>query len=245
MTGLVAALLAFRPPVVDDPFLIQAQANAGAAKSKASPDARPAAKKAQLSRNEHANAETRRKLDTLINVEFTETPLSEALRFIAQQVDAQLYLDPKSIADAAIATDSPITLTLKQVPAEMALDLILQVHQAGYTLRSGIVIVRTQTDLAQDMETNVYHVSHEAAQRLAEIVPITIATDSWNTVGGPGSMAVFYDSLIISHTPEVHRRVGKLLKDLEPVLANLPRSPLPQSVGMMPSGYPGGNAAGG
>jgi hypothetical protein len=245
MTGLVVALLAFRPEVVDDPSVVQAQADPAAVRAKANPDARPAAKKADLSRNEQANAETRRKLETLIDVEFNETPLNDVLKFIGTKVSTQFYLDPKSLADAVIATDTPITLQLRQVPAEMALDLILQALQAGYTVRSGVIIVRTQTDLKQDMETNVYHVSHEAAQRLAEIIPITVATDTWNTVGGAGSMAVFYDSLIISHTPEVHQRIGKLLKDLEPVLANLPKSPMPWSVGMMPSRYPGGEAAGG
>ena len=239
MTGLVVAMLAFRPPVIDDPSVIQAQADPAAVRVKATAETRPAAKKAELSRNEQANAETRRKLDTLMDVDFNETPFNEVLQFIGTKVGPQFYVDGKSLTDASIATDTPITLRLKQVPAEMALDLILQALQAGYTVRSGVVIVRTQTALAQDMETNVYHVSHEAAQRLAEIIPITIATDTWNTVGGPGSMAVFYDSLIISHTPEVHQRVGKLLKDLEPVLSNLPRTPMPQSVGMMPSGYPG------
>jgi hypothetical protein len=124
MTGLVVALLAFRPPLVNDPSVIQAQADPTTAKPKAAADARPAAKKAEISRNEQANAETRRKLDTLIDVEFDETPLHAALEFIAKKVGTQFYLDPKSLADAAIASDTPVSLHLKQVPAEMAIDLI-------------------------------------------------------------------------------------------------------------------------
>ena len=139
MTGLVIAMLAFRPEVVNDPGLAQAQDTAkddaakdGAAKDDAG-SAQPAKPKAKAvvgpggkSHNEVANEATLQKLDALISVAYTETPLGIALEAFSNQLGAQFHLDPKALVDLAITQDDPVTLGLKQVPAEMVLELILR-----------------------------------------------------------------------------------------------------------------------
>jgi hypothetical protein len=221
MTGLVVAMLAFRPPVIDDPQVAKAQTDpAGTQRSEATTTAATKTK----SLNERLNAVTREKLDILIDADFEQVPLNEVLATFSKRVGNQFYIDPKSLGDAVIAVDTPVTLHLNQLPAEMALELILTPLQCGYTLRNGIIIVQTQARLDQDMETRVYYVPYEAAQELAELIPGSIAANCWEPVGGPGSIRVFRDSLVISQTNQVHQKIEKLLKDVEPVLASRPKA---------------------
>jgi hypothetical protein len=241
MTGLVVAVLAFRPPVIDDPAVVKAQAGP-AAPSATATTAAPDTKSPATRRNDELSAATRRKLDELIDIDFSDTPLRDAIRFIGAKLDVQFYLDPNSLGDLSINSDTPVTLQLKQVPAEMALDLIMQRLQTGYTVRSGIVTVYSQTALDNQLETRVYHIPRDSAEELVELVPGSLAPTSWDAVGGPGSIRVFRDSLVVSQTPEVHRKIEKLLKDLEPVLAKGP-PPKPETAGDAAAGEGSGYGA--
>lgn len=250
MTGLVVAMLAFRPEVRDDATIVQAQDEP----KTEPPSDKPArkerigvAKSVTFSRNEMANVETRDKLATLIDVEFTETPLGTALDGFSTKIGTQVYLDPKALVDLAITSDDPVTLGLKQVPAEMALDLILRPHQLAYTLRSGVVMVSSQAEIDASPETRVYYVPADSTNELIQLIPSTVAPATWATGGGLGAIVPFRDSLVISQTSEAHQDIEKLLKDLEPVLAKGPRKAAEsaEGSGYGAAGQPGYGAAGG
>ena len=56
---------------------------------------------------------------------------------------------------------------------------------------------------------------------LVDTITSTIAPNSWQDVGGPGSIAVApfgrVNALVVSQTYQVHRKVAKLLEDLREV----------------------------
>jgi hypothetical protein len=251
MTGLVVAILAFRPDVVDDPGIANAQdqpKEASSAKQPSEHKDSTVVGRGAKSHNEIANEETRRKLDRLIDVDFGETPLALALDALTKQVGTQYLLDSKALVDLAITSDDPITLRLKQVPAEMALDMFLRPLQLSYTLRSGVVIVTSQTEMDTLAETRVYYVPADSTQELMQLIPSTVAPTTWATGGGLGAIVPFRDSLVISQTPRAHQDIEKLLKDLEPVLTKGPRKQDPEHAaaeGYGQTGQPGYGAAGG
>jgi hypothetical protein len=248
----VGALLAFRPELADDPSVVQAQATteANASARQSAPDQLdPNSEEARIARvtaknrSEFANEATRRKLNTLIDVDFSETPLAAALAFLAKQVGTQYLLDSKALVDLAITSDEPVTLQLRQIPVEMALDLILEPLQLAYTLRSGVVIVTSQAEIDADTETRVYQAPSQSTQELTQLISSTIAPASWNSNGGLGVIHPFRDSLVVSQTPQVHRQIDKLLNDLEPVLAKGPPKQATEG-GMSGSGYGASDAGG-
>jgi hypothetical protein len=246
MTGLVVALLAFRPDVVDDPGIAKAQNKPEEALSTEQPPDRketPTVGRGTKSHNEIANEATRRKLDKLIDVDFTETPLSTALATLANRVGTQYLLDPKALVDLALTSDDPVTLQLDQVPAEFALEMILRPHQLAYTLRSGVVMVSSQAEINSNTEVRVYYVPADSAQELIELIPLTVAPETWVAAGGVvGAIRPFRDSIVVSHTWEVHQKIERLLKDLEPVLA---KGPGKQAMDGGAGGGYGGSEAGG
>jgi hypothetical protein len=52
---------------------------------------------------------------------------------------------------------------------------------------------------------------------LIEVITTSIAPESWDEVGGPGSIDAFPLglSLVVTQTPEIHERITVLLNDLE------------------------------
>jgi hypothetical protein len=247
MTGLVVALLGFRPDVVDDPRIAKAQNRPEEASSVEQPPDRketPTLGRGTKSHNEIANEATRRKLDKLIDVDFSETPLSVALETLAEQVSTQYLLDSKALVDLAITPDDPVTLRLKQVPAEFALEMMLRPHQLAYTLRSGVVMVSSQAEIDSRPEVRVYYVPAHSTQELIELIPSTVAPETWVSSGGVvGAIRPFRDSIVVSHTWEVHQKIETLLKDLEPVLAKEPGKQVME--GGPGGGYGGGYGSGG
>jgi hypothetical protein len=100
------------------------------------------------------------KLARRIDVEYPETPLKEVLEDLKERIGLQMYLNAKAITGAEVSLEAPITINLKGVRVDMALDLILE--QAGegkleYVERDGILIVSTSDALSGASEVKVYN----------------------------------------------------------------------------------------
>ncbi len=60
------------------------------------------------------------------HIQFNETPAKEAVRYWAKQTGIPIYLNWKRFIDYGLETDIPISLNLHNVPAHVALSLILR-----------------------------------------------------------------------------------------------------------------------
>jgi hypothetical protein len=175
MTGLVVAMLAFRPEVRDDPNVVQAQAESepraekqiDAVKKKAGPPLRD------------ADQRTRLALKQPTRVEFTETPLGIALETLCEQHGVQHYIDKRSLVDLHLTQDEPITFNLKDVPFDMVLDLILRELRLGYRVRNGVIVIASEEVVQSQTEVRVYRVPDGMAEELAALIPATIDDQSW------------------------------------------------------------------
>jgi hypothetical protein len=127
------------------------------------PDPGPAAPKKPVEAEIEANnAATQRKLGEVISAEYFEAPAQEVFDSLAKQLDVEVYINQKAIAEAGVGLDAPITLRLKKVRADMLLDLVLQQVAAGtidYIIRDGIVVVTTVDSLDGASEVKAYPVA--------------------------------------------------------------------------------------
>ncbi len=240
MTGLVVAMLAFRPEVADDPNVVQAQAESGprdniqenGGQKTAAPPAR------------NTDLRTRIALKQPASIEFTETPLGLAIDTLGEQHNVQIYFDKRSIQDLGITMDDPVSLNLEDVPLEMVLDLILREFRLDYRVRNGVILIASEDDVRSQTEVRVYAVPEEDAHALLMLIAETIEPESWRPdpqvrpganayvfggglgggappqagglgdPSGPGSIRAYRGVLVVSQTPEVHEKVEKLLDDL-------------------------------
>jgi hypothetical protein len=194
------------------------------------------------------SGQTNERLKTYTEADFTETPLSEVLAYLADKFDVQVYLEPVPLRDAGIdPTSFPVTLHLKHVKVQMLLDLILRQHNLGYTIRDGIVFISTNDWLNRQVETRVYdcrgilsgdgaktpvtvsqplsgNLSVEAPPRsdLTKVIEDTIQPSSWRLSGGDGAIAEFNGLLVVTQTADVHAKVADLLEQISAKLSAKP-----------------------
>ena len=97
----------------------------------------------------------------LSGIEFVETPLDDCLAWFSQQLKLDILGDDLALAEEGIATDTPVTLTVRytHLPAETALTLLLRPLELAYLLDDGFLRVTTQNEFEEARELRVYNCS--------------------------------------------------------------------------------------
>jgi general secretion pathway protein D len=274
-------------------------------------ETKPAAAATTLLDEDARSDATAEKLKKPLDVDFIETPLADVLDFIKTKADVQFYVDARALSDIGLETSTPVSLSLKSISAEMALDLILDQLDLEYVLRSGVIIVTTPEAAERQLTVRIYSVKDlraapvdraegaaaadarralglltarsqrsglgdfggggfvggdeeplripllesmvqllekrdslleqgnaEAAKKaerefyelahsvlrsaetqspyddLVGLIATSIHPESWDDVGGPGSITVFRDKLVVTNSRKVHSKIDDLLRQL-------------------------------
>jgi hypothetical protein len=165
---------------------------------------------------------------------FTETPLCDVIEYIKDQHKLEIQLDKKALDDVGVAPDVPITCNLKGISLRSALKLVL--HNLGLTFQiwNEVLMITTPEQAESRLEIVVYDVADlvtcrdekgelwEDFDQLIETITSTVKPTTWDSVGGPGSIAPgTYASakvLVIAQTGEVHDLIAELLDKIRDVV---------------------------
>lgn len=99
-------------------------------------------------------------IDQPVTLEFIETPLTDLRAYLESVTGVQFHLDTRALDDVGVGTDSPLTVTLKEVPLETALDVVLAQLDLTWTVRGNLLVITTP-EAAQNpsmMITRIYPV---------------------------------------------------------------------------------------
>jgi hypothetical protein len=163
-----------------------------------------------------------------VSIEFTEEPLKEVIDKIATTSGIQIQFDEKALVEAGIATDIAITKTINELPLQDALQLLLRPIQLTTIVTDEVLMITSQTEAENRLVTRLYPVQDLVQQfaassggkhtsdgfdQLNDLIHATVAPQTWDTVGGPGSSQPFEPVmlLVVSQTDEVHQIVEHLL----------------------------------
>jgi len=159
-----------------------------------------------------------------VSFQFTQTPLIETLRDLKGERALNILVDFKSLEDSGVPSDAPITLEMKDVTLRSALNQLLQPLDLTWTIRDESVVVLTKERADSDIQTRVYLVADlknhgdEAGEfdSLLRVITSVVEPNSWDSVGGPGSIRSFgySDALVCSQTHKVHEQIQQLLEKL-------------------------------
>lgn len=102
-------------------------------------------------------------------VEFHETPFSEALNTLSQQLGTTIVARWQVLRDVGIDGATPISLNLRNLSLDQVLWILLnQLHTSdtplAYVASRDFIVVSTAADLGQQMITRVYDVSELIAR---------------------------------------------------------------------------------
>jgi hypothetical protein len=179
-----------------------------------------------LPREVAANERIEAALARPVTLEFVDTPLRDVTDFIAREFDIHVKLT-KKIADAGVQLDNPVTGKAQGISLESALNKLLKDLNLTLMVHNETLMITTVED-AQSPENLVIRVYPVADlirgedgrsdfDPLIDLITSTVEPDSWQDVGGPGSINGFDSSLVFSQRREIHQRIEALLSTLRRV----------------------------
>lgn len=119
----------------------------------------------------------------LVNVEFVETPLDDAIDILAVQANARVILDAGSIEKAGVPLNKPITLSIKDRPLRQAFDWFLTDLELAVTIQAGELLVTsaravTEARFLQRHDTRAIAPTKETQDSLVSAVK-ALTSESW------------------------------------------------------------------
>jgi hypothetical protein len=180
-----------------------------------------------------------------VSFDFSEEPLKDAIDSIRHKTGLPIVMATKKLEEAAINLETPVTVSLHNLTLEAFLRNFLREIDLTFFVRDEVLQITTPEDAGSQLITRIYPVLDLVARRtsvhdsnsavtsrtaggrgetadydsLIDCITTTVDPDTWDDVGGPGSIAQFDNAgvLIISQTWDVHPKIGKLLNSLRRV----------------------------
>ena len=171
----------------------------------------------------------REALNTKLDLDFTETALTDVVLFLQHKFDVPLMLDRRALEAAGVGGDTPITFRAKQVRLQSVLRQLLRGLGLTYLVRNDIVYITTLEEVESSLSNGIYNIrdliaaakhSKYAADdegvitdSLVQMIRTTtgLPKPGWVEDGGVGAILAYDGQLIVSQTCGVHDQIEQLL----------------------------------
>lgn len=173
-------------------------------------------------------------LQATVDFEALETPLQDVARLIGQKAGLHISFDRKAFEEAGFDPETPITASASGLSLARGLDIVCRPLNLAWMVEDDGIRITTADRAAEQPVSHVYEVSDLAEKDFQELIMIvqSIEPESWNTVGGIGSIEPDSSDagtfLVVSQPLAVQRQISGLLDCLRRLKAMPPeqRSPL-------------------
>ncbi len=156
-------------------------------------------------------------LEEPTSVDFIETPLQDVVDFLKDKHSLEIQLDDKSLEEAGVSGDVPVTRKLHGIRLRSALAMLLRPLDLTYDIRDDVLQITTRKTAATWLMTRTYPVGDLADGQdydsLVKAITTTVDPESWEDAGNVAVVSRS-KSLVISQTREVHDKVLSLLRSL-------------------------------
>lgn len=174
----------------------------------------------------------RRALKSSADVDWVELPLEECLQFLATAKKLPIWIDRTTIADEGVQLDTPVTLRLPGATLQSVLNLLLGPNQLTEVIRNEVLVITTAVAAGENLETRIHPVSKanegKESSALIDVLVSTIEPETWDAVGGPGSIREMRGALIVRQNQAVHQQIEALLQNLERVITSTQKPEIPR-----------------
>ena len=149
---------------------------------------------------------------------FRETSLLDVAEQIEDDYGIQVELDSRALEDAGLHPESPVTRSLAGISLRSALRLILGGMDLTYLIKDDVMLITTKDAASENLTIVSYPVvwMNGDFMSIIDVIQQTIAPQSWNAVGGSGSIQPYAlnNEIIISQTEEVHEEILGLFRNI-------------------------------
>lgn len=112
-----------------------------------------------LKKNSPNEQRIRSALDDETEIEFVDTPLKDAMDYLADLHNITIILDEVAISDEGIATDEPINMILSGITLRSALKIVLERLDLTWIIEDEVMKITSATAAEEKLETRVYPVA--------------------------------------------------------------------------------------
>lgn len=179
-------------------------------------------------------------LDKKVTLEFENAELVDVLRALRETMRINIVVDQPGLEEEGISTDTPISISIGDVSARSVLNLILEPLNLAWVIENEVLLITSQlraqgrliaaaypvADLLPGVNQDAEELSFE---RLIDLITTVVEPDSWQEVGGLGSIRANGTtlSLVIRQTQQTHEEVSNLLDQLRRLQQESRRSEVP------------------
>ena len=171
----------------------------------------------------------RSSLNDRMDINLMDTPLSEVIEFIGNQLNVPFFIDDKALEAENITPDEPITIKRKDAKVRHILTQVLEPLQLTYRVELEAVFITSQKSSANEFcfyDLSSIFPDNGLIMELLSGIQNMIAPDSWVDAGGTSSMRTIGSILVISAPNETHLVVERFLQEVskQPVANLKPRT---------------------
>ena len=149
--------------------------------------------------------------------DFDETSLTDVIQWLEQEAKLTVLVDQRSLDEAGILPNELVSERLQDEPLYLMLDRLRSLSIAWRYQDSKLHLESVdaeKTYTAQYNVGNLFDAGHDP-DTLLDTITSTVAPDSWDEVGGPGSIMLLGDVLFVRQSNRGHRHVKGLLAALK------------------------------
>ena len=169
-------------------------------------------------------------LQKRVSLHFDNTRLVYVVKRLAELTDVNIAFDKPGLEEEGLTRMAEVSISVDNVRASSALNLILSPLNLATIEQDEVLLITSRIRTKGEPTVETYPVedlfplldpeekstperNERCLKRIGEIIRSTIEPDSWDAVGGRGSLR-FYEttrSLIVRQTSDVHAEIARLL----------------------------------
>ena len=181
-------------------------------------------------------SQLRQALDRQVDVDVDGLPLKLAIESTVAEQGILVRFEDTAFNDDIFT--EPVTMHLKQIALRDVLSLLLVPRGGAYVENRGTLLVTSKSSAAHMLETHFYRLPDLVdtlgpvdIDSMIDLIQTLVRSDSWESLGGPGSITDVEDGLWIRQSQAVHRKIHLLYQQIDRFLAEMYGSDYPAQPG--------------
>jgi len=162
--------------------------------------------------------------------EFSDTPLQDVVKFLSEAHRIPIQMDRRALDAMGVSPEKSVTLHVQKGSLRSLLEQFLEPLDLTWTLRCQSIWITSRDEAEHLLVTQVYPVEDifpagieepdlsRDLEKLKDLISESIAPNSWDVKGGPGSIGVFAAGgkgvLCVRQTWPVHLDLARFLQQL-------------------------------
>jgi hypothetical protein len=155
--------------------------------------------------------------------DYDNAALTDVCDDLSQHLGINMRLDERRLEEAGINIDTAIRCNFPAAALRVQLRRLCDALEMDFTIRHETLWLTSREATEGELTTRIFDVRPlvdpdvglGSEDELLELVTTHIEPESWDEVGGPGSITCFRGLMVVSQVPEMQRMVAGLLTQLE------------------------------